>query len=92
MLQWDSGSSNNRLVNFQDDGPKFLVAVINTEDNVDYTPPRGVKGEYDQLNEIRSKEQSLVLKFKDLPSKHTGIAQKTLYTLNENQKKKFHDL
>ena len=54
----------------------------NTEDNADYTPPRGVKGEYDRLNEIRSKEQSLVLKFNNLPSNHSGVAQKTLYTLN----------
>ena len=85
----DTNRFNGGLINFQDDGPEFQVAVINTEDNANYTPPNGVKGEYDQLNEIRSKEQSLVLKFKDLPSKHTGIAQKTLYTLNENQKRSF---
>ena len=69
--------------------PTFQVAVINTEDNADYIPPKGVKGEYDQLNEIRSKEQSLVLKFDQLPSKYTGIAQKTLYTLNDDQKRSF---
>ena len=72
-----------------DEYPTFQVAVINTEDNADYIPPKGVKGEYDRLNEIRSKEQSLVLKFNNLPSKHTGIAQKTLYTLNDNQKRSF---
>ncbi|MEE3189177.1 MAG: cell surface protein SprA, partial [Candidatus Neomarinimicrobiota bacterium] len=69
--------------------PSFQVAVINTEDNADYIPPKGVKGEYDILNEIRSKEQSLVLQFDQLPPKHTGIAQKTLYTLNDNQKRSF---
>ncbi|MBI90266.1 MAG: cell surface protein SprA [Candidatus Marinimicrobia bacterium] len=69
--------------------PQFQVAVINTEDNADYTPPKGVKGEYDRINEIQSKEQSLVLKFSNLPAKHTGIAQKTLYTLNDNQKRSF---
>ena len=70
-----------------DEDPTFQIAVINTEDNADYIPPKGVKGEYDQLNEIRSKEQSLVLQFNNLPPKHTGVAQKTLYTLNQDQKK-----
>ena len=42
-------------MNDEDDDPTFQVAVINTEDNTDYTPPKGVKGEYDRLNEIRSK-------------------------------------
>ena len=74
---------------FENLEPSFKVAVINTEDNSDYIPPKGVKGEYDQLNDIRSKEQSLVLKFDQLPPKHTGITQKTLYTLNDNQKKSF---
>ncbi len=69
--------------------PSFQVAVINTEDNADYIPPKGVKGEYDILNEIRAKEQSLVLKFDNLPPSHTGVAQKTLYTLNDNQKRSF---
>ena len=72
-----------------EDDPTFQVAVINTEDNADYVPPKGVKGEYDRLNEIRSKEQSLVLKFNNLPAKHTGISQKTLYTLNDDQKRSF---
>ena len=79
----------NRSNSIENEGPQFKVAVINTEDNADYIPPKGVKGEYDQLNEIRSKEQSLVLEFKDLPAKYTGLAQKTLYTLNDNQKRSF---
>ena len=41
------------------------------------------------MNEIRSKEQSLVLKFSNLPPKHSGTAEKTLYTLNDNQKRAF---
>ena len=72
-----------------DEDPKFQVAVINTEDNADYIPPSGVKGEYDRINQIRSKEQSLVLKFSNLPPQFTGLAQKTLYTLNDNQKRSF---
>ena len=67
----------------------FQVAVINTEDNADYSPPEGVKGEYDRLNQIRAKEQSLVLQFNNLPSGYSGAAQKTLYTLNDNQKRSF---
>jgi len=52
------------LILDQDEGPQFQVAVINTEDNADYIPPKGVKGEYDRINEIQSKEQSLVLNLK----------------------------
>jgi len=73
----------------EEDIPAFNVAVINTEDNADYIPPKGVKGEYDRLNEVRSKEQSLVLKFDNLPPRHSGVAQKTLFTLNDNQKRSF---
>ena len=72
-----------------DEEPQFQVAVINTEDNADYVPPIGVEGEYDRLNEIQSKEQSLVLKFSNLPPRYAGTAEKTLYTLNDNQKRSF---
>jgi len=86
-LAFQVNQSESSMV--EDDGPQFQVAVINTEDNADYIPPKGVKGEYDRINEIQSKEQSLVLKFTNLPPKHTGIAQKTLYTLNDDQKRSF---
>ena len=72
-----------------EDTESFQIAVINTEDNADYTPPNGVKGEYDRLNQIRAKEQSLVLQFNNLPAGYSGAAQKTLYTLNDNQKRSF---
>ncbi len=81
--------TGNSYVVENNNDPQFQVAVINTEDNSDYIPPKGVKGEYDRINDIQSKEQSLVLKFSNLPSKHTGIARKTLYTLNDNQKRSF---
>ena len=72
-----NGQYRTTFSNLSDeDQPQFQVAVINTEDNADYIPPKGVKGEYDRINEIQSKEQSLVLKFSNLPPKHTGIAQK----------------
>ena len=72
-----------------EDIESFQIAVVNTEDNADYTPPKGVKGEYDRLNQIRAKEQSLVLQFNNLPAGYSGAAQKTLYTLNDNQKRSF---
>lgn len=56
----------------------FSIAVINTEDNENYVPPHGVKGEYDRLNDIRSKEQSVVLKFDNLPTGYSGAAMKSL--------------
>ena len=60
----------------------FSIAVINTEDNDNYTPPEGVKGEYDRLNDIRSKEQSLVMKFTDLPMNYSGAAMKSLMKIS----------
>ena len=56
----------------------FIVSVINDEDNPDYIPPKGVFGEYDQINQIRSKEQSLVLQFNDLSPQYKGAAKKIL--------------
>ena len=42
----------------------FSISVLNTEDNSDtYDAPKGVRGEYDAVNEIQLKEQSLVMWF-----------------------------
>jgi cell surface protein SprA len=60
----------------------FAISVVNTEDNADYQPPKGVKGEYDQINDIRSKEQSLVLNFANLPPGYKAAANKTLIALS----------
>ncbi|MFQ6678187.1 MAG: cell surface protein SprA [Fidelibacterota bacterium] len=60
----------------------FAISVVNTEDNANYTPPKGVRGEYDRINDIRSKEQSLVLKFQDLPARHSGAAIKSLMKIS----------
>ena len=60
----------------------FAIAVVNTEDNDNYVPPEGVKGEYDRLNDIRSKEQSLVMKFTDLPAGYSGAAMKSLMKIS----------
>lgn len=56
----------------------FIVSVINDEDNPNYIPPKGVFGEYDQINQIRSKEQSLVLQFENLNPNYKGAAKKIL--------------
>ena len=82
-------STKTQSILTNDDLPSFQIAVINTEDNAEYTPPDGVKGEYDRINQIRSKEQSLVMKFDNLPPLSSGLAQKTLYTLNDDQKRSF---
>ncbi|MDP7558527.1 MAG: cell surface protein SprA [Candidatus Marinimicrobia bacterium] len=60
----------------------FAVTTVNTEDNDDYEPPKGVQGEFDQLNQIRLKEQSLVLQFNDLGPKEEGAAKKNLTSLS----------
>ena len=78
-------SSSSRIAMIEDELPSFQIAVINTEDNSEYIPPDGVEGEYDRINQIRSKEQSLVMQFDNLPPLHYGSAQKTLYTLNDDQ-------
>lgn len=67
---------------YTDDDSAFAITVINTEDNSDYKPPKGVKGEYDQINEIEAKEQSLVMQFNDLPPGYSGVAEKTLMELS----------
>ena len=67
----------------------FSIAVINTEDNADYIPPKGVKGEYDRINEIQSKEQSLVLKFDSLKIGNKAAAQKNLISLTGDRAKSY---
>ncbi|NIP41490.1 MAG: cell surface protein SprA [candidate division Zixibacteria bacterium] len=46
--------------------PEFNVSAINTEENLDYTPPPGVTGYYDRTTETYEKEQSLLLRFSNL--------------------------
>lgn len=58
---------------------KFDIAVINTEENDNYSPPPGVKGELDRETRIRAREQSLVLKYENLQPGHTGRAYRLLY-------------
>ncbi|MEL1226530.1 MAG: hypothetical protein VW963_07265, partial [Candidatus Neomarinimicrobiota bacterium] len=64
--------------NYATQDSTFIVSVINDEDNPNYIPPKGVFGEYDEINQIRSKEQSLVLKFNNLGPRFKGAAKKIL--------------
>lgn len=84
------GVADSGTVNYVRDDSVFAVTVINTEDNADiYIPPKGVKGEYDQINEIRSKEQSLVLKFDRLTPGQKAAARNTEMTYSGDRAKSF---
>tara|TARA_B100000315_G_scaffold249608_1_gene281092 strand:- start:10472 stop:16594 length:6123 start_codon:yes stop_codon:yes gene_type:complete len=55
----------------------FEISVINNEDNPDeYSSPDGVEGEYDEIQGITLKEQSLSMKFRKLRPLHEGRAKK----------------
>ena len=75
------GIADGQSDTFTKSDSAFAITVINTEDNPEYTPPKGVKGEYNPIYDTRSKEQSLVLKFEDLPANNRGAAKKTLFSL-----------
>jgi len=55
------------------------IAVINTHENPDYEPPKGVEGVIDPTYKIRSKEQSLVLHINDLAPDEGVIAKRRFY-------------
>ena len=63
--EWEElGIGDGTDGNFEKKDDVFSISVLNTEDNPDtYTPPKGVEGEYDAVNEIQLKEQSLVMGF-----------------------------
>ncbi len=54
------------------------VAVVNTHDNPEYTPPPGVSGEVDPVTRLRAKEQSLVLRINRLGTGQTGLVHKQI--------------
>jgi len=67
----------------------FLITVVNDEDNPDYIPPKGVYGEYDEMNQIRSKEQSLVLRFDNMNPNIKGGAKKILSSMDAKKGQSF---
>ena len=83
--EWQElGIKGPNISSYTEDDSAFAVTVINTEDNADYAQSVteiGVQGEYDRLNQIRLKEQSLVLKFNELAPGYEGAAQKNILEL-----------
>jgi len=69
--EWeDLGIATDDTAAFVENENSFAISVVNTEDNDFYEPPTGVQGEYDEINQIRAKEQSLVL---NLPEEGVGL-------------------
>ncbi len=62
----------------------FSVTVINNEDNPEYNSPPGVHGARDRVNNITSKEQSLVLKMSNFDQWYEGNALKQFIKGQEN--------
>ncbi|MGH7272850.1 MAG: cell surface protein SprA, partial [Nitrospiria bacterium] len=58
---------------------KFDIAVKNTQENGDYSPPPGVAGHLDRNTNVREKEQSLVLVYENLRPGHTGSAYRNFF-------------
>jgi cell surface protein SprA len=72
--EWEAAS-----VNAAGDSERVSVEVINTYDNLGYTPPPGVAGYRDPLTNIVSQEQSLMLRINDLPKDSTGLVVHRMY-------------
>ena len=87
--EWQElGVRANLAEDYVVDDSVFAITVVNTDDNLEYAQSVeeiGVQGEYDRLNEVRLKEQSLVLKFTDLGPGEEGAAQKNLFELRGEQ-------
>jgi len=63
----------------QDDDSTMYISVVNTHDNPSYSPPPGVKGEFDPVKKIHSKEQSLVLGLRNLMPGEAAFAEKRFF-------------
>lgn len=75
--EWQSDSLNHPVTG---ERTVFLASeTVNTYDNPEaYEPPPGVTGEIDPITDLRGKEQSLVIKVKDLPAAAEGQMIKTI--------------
>ena len=58
----------------------FVLTTYNTEENEFYISPPGVSGVKDRITKARSKEQSLIMKFNNLPGRAIAEARKTLFS------------
>ncbi len=86
--EWEEeGISQDDSSRFVPNDSLFSLTVYNTEENAvaipggppPYTSPPGVSGVVDRITKARSKEQSLVLRIKDLAPGSAAQARKTLY-------------
>ena len=57
----------------------FAVTVINNEENPEYKSPEGVTGAEDRVNQITTKEQSLVLNMRNMQPWREGRATRVLH-------------
>ena len=98
--EWkELGTSNIDQISeadFDSEASDFTITVINTQDNSNYEEPPGVQGEYDEINNIREKEQSLVLDFYPINDNVGGIEsdeviaiKKVLTNLSNDNKNNF---
>lgn len=82
--EWEElGIAHKDSSNWQLDelGSRLAVTVANSEDNADYyNSPPGVQGEYDRYNDIRLREQSLMLDFsrRGIPPGYKGAVKKSV--------------
>jgi len=86
--EWEEeGISQDDSSTFVQNDSLFSLTVYNTEENAveipggppPYTSPPGVSGVVDRITKAKSKEQSLVLRIKDLAPGASVQARKTLY-------------
>jgi hypothetical protein len=80
-------AANDSLVNigkYNISDTLLQVDAVNTEDNpAEYISPPGVTGEFDQIAQIHSREQSLALRFFRLPAGQSGAA-RTIFFQEKN--------
>ncbi|MFC1607195.1 cell surface protein SprA [Candidatus Latescibacterota bacterium] len=68
---------NDVTVEAAQEGEIFRVTRVNTDENLNYTPPPGVKIEIDPDTKVRRMEQSLVMEFEKLSPGNTAFMSRT---------------
>ena len=71
---------SDSLAAFEKQDSVFVLTTYNDEENEFYESPPGVGGVKDRITNTRSKEQSLVMKFNNLPGGAIAEARKTLFS------------
>ncbi len=92
--EWEENGfklADNDTLDFIVQDSVFNITTYNTEENFEpiaggpdpYRSPPGVKGEVDRITKARSKEQSLVMRFQNLPAGAIAEARKSLFSAME---------